>query len=83
MAVIVPECKEMMKDNIKRVGPIVRQTKFTQEKSCEKQFSFDKKTMVISIGGTDAGIFLIEKALESVSRINQDIDVVIGFGSFN
>ena len=39
-----------------------------------------KKTIVISIGGTDAGLFLIEKALESISKINQDIEVVLVSG---
>ncbi len=58
--------------NIKRVGSIVRQTNFSREE-LRKKFSFGKKTIVISIGGTDAGLFLIEKALESISKINQDI----------
>ena len=35
---------------------------------------------MISIGGTDAGIFLIEKALESITKINQDIDVILVSG---
>ncbi|HJJ22566.1 MAG TPA: glycosyltransferase [Nitrosopumilus sp.] len=73
--VILPE-NGNDQDNIKRVGPIVRQTKFSREE-LQKKFSFEKKTIVISIGGTDAGVFLIEKALESISKINQDIEVVV------
>jgi UDP-N-acetylglucosamine--N-acetylmuramyl-(pentapeptide) pyrophosphoryl-undecaprenol N-acetylglucosamine transferase len=73
--VIIPE-KGDDHDNIKRVGPIVRQTNFSREE-LRKKFSFGKTTIVISIGGTDAGLFLIEKALESIAKINQDIQVVL------
>jgi len=76
--VILPENGDDQ-DNIKRVGPIVRQTNFTREE-LRKKFSFEKKTIIISIGGTDAGLFLIEKALESISKINQDIEVVLVSG---
>ncbi len=76
--VILPE-NGNDQDNIKRVGPIVRQTKFSREE-LRKKFSFEKKTIVISIGGTDAGMFLIKKALESVSKISQDIEVVLVSG---
>ena len=76
--VILPEIGDAQ-DNIQRVGPIVRQTDYTREQLREK-FSFDKKTIVISIGGTDAGLFLIEKALEAISKINQDVEVVLVSG---
>lgn len=76
--VILPEIGDN-RDNIKRVGPIVRQTNHTREQLREK-FSFDKKTIVISIGGTNAGLFLIEKSLDAISKINQDIDIVIVSG---
>ena len=74
--VILPE-NGNDQDNIKKVGPIVRQTNFSRDE-LRKKFSFEKKTIVISsIGGTAAGVFLIEKTLESISKINQDIEVVI------
>jgi len=76
--VILPENGDDQ-DNIKRVGPIVRQTKFSREE-LRKKFSFEKKTIVISIGGTDVGLFLIEKALESISKINQDIEIILVTG---
>jgi len=76
--VILPENGDDQ-DNIKRVGPIIRQINFTREE-LRKKFSFEKKTIIISIGGTDAGLFLIEKALESISKINQDIEVVLVSG---
>jgi UDP-N-acetylglucosamine--N-acetylmuramyl-(pentapeptide) pyrophosphoryl-undecaprenol N-acetylglucosamine transferase len=65
--------------NIKRVGPIVRQTNYTREE-LRKKFSFVKKTIIISIGGTNAGLFLIEKALDVISKINQDMEVVLVSG---
>ncbi len=76
--VILPEHGDD-EDNIKKVGPIVRETKFSRE-DLRNKFSFKKKTIVISVGGTDAGLFLIKKALESISKINQDIEVVLVSG---
>ena len=76
--VILPEHGDDQ-DNIRKVGPIVRQTKFSRE-DLRKKFSFEKKTIVISVGGTDSGIFLIRKALESILKINQDIEVVLVSG---
>jgi UDP-N-acetylglucosamine--N-acetylmuramyl-(pentapeptide) pyrophosphoryl-undecaprenol N-acetylglucosamine transferase len=73
--VILPENGDDQ-DNIKKVGPIVRQTKFSRE-DLRNKFSFKKKTIVISVGGTDAGLFLIKKALESISKINQDIETIL------
>lgn len=66
-------------DNIKMVGPIVRETNSTREE-LRKKFSFEKKTILISIGGTSAGLFLIEKALESISKINQELDIILVSG---
>ena len=76
--VIIPE-NGNDEGNIKRVGPIVRQTNFSREE-LRKKFAFDKNTLVVSIGGTDAGSFLIEKTLESALKINQDVDVVVVSG---
>jgi UDP-N-acetylglucosamine--N-acetylmuramyl-(pentapeptide) pyrophosphoryl-undecaprenol N-acetylglucosamine transferase len=67
------------KDNIRRVGPIVRDTNYTRVE-LRKKFSFEKKTIVISIGGTNAGLFLIEKALDAISKINQDVETVLVSG---
>ena len=66
-------------DNIKRVGPIVREINFSREELREK-FSFNKTTIIISIGGTDAGLFLIEKSIKSILKINQDIEIVVVSG---
>ncbi len=76
--VIMPESGDN-KDNIIRVGPIVRKTSLTRELLREK-FSFNKKTIVVSIGGSSSGIFLIEKVIEIFSKINLDADLIIVSG---
>ena len=76
--VIIPEQGDNQ-DNIRRTGPIVRETNFSREE-LRKKFSFDKTTIVISIGGTSAGLFLIDKAIESILKINQDIEIVVVSG---
>ena len=76
--VIIPE-EGHDQGNIKRVGPIVREINVSREELREK-FSFNKTTIIISIGGTDAGLFLIEKSIESILKINQDIEIVVVSG---
>lgn len=75
--VILPE-NGADEQNIKRVGPIVRKTQYSREELREK-FSFNKKTILVAIGGTDAGLFLIEKILEILPKINE-YEVVIVAG---
>ena len=76
--VIIPE-EGHDQGNIKRVGPIVREINFSREE-LRKKFSFNKTTIIISIGGTDAGLFLIEKSIESILKINQDIEIIVVTG---
>ena len=76
--VIIPE-KGRDSGNIRRVGPIVRQTNLSREELRER-FSFDKKTIVVSVGGTDAGAFLIEKVLEAVPKIKHDVETIVVSG---
>jgi len=75
--VILPE-DGRDEDNIRRVGPIVRQTKHSREE-LRDNFSFERKTVLVAIGGTDAGLFLIEKALEILPKVN-DYEIVIVAG---
>ncbi len=76
--VILPETGDDY-ENVKRVGPIVRETKHTRGELRAK-FGFEKKTVVISIGGTDAGLFLIQKAIDAISKTSQDLDTVLVSG---
>ncbi|MFZ8922732.1 MAG: glycosyltransferase, partial [Nitrosopumilaceae archaeon] len=75
--VIIPE-NGKDEDNIRRVGPIVRETKQSREQLRE-EFSFNKKTIVVAIGGTDAGLFLIEKILEILPKLSE-FEIVIVSG---
>ena len=76
--VIIPE-EGHDQDNIKRVGPIVREINFSREE-LRKKFSFNKKTILISVGGTDAGLFLIQKSIESILKLNLDIEIILVTG---
>ena len=76
--VIIPENGEDV-DNIRRIGPIVREINLSREELREK-FSFNKKTILISVGGTDAGLFLIQKSIESILKLNLDIEIILVTG---
>jgi len=76
--VILPE-NGPNEGNITRVGPIVRSTLHTREE-LRKKFSFNKKTIVVSIGGTNAGKFLIDKVVDAFEKIKLDAELVIVSG---
>jgi UDP-N-acetylglucosamine--N-acetylmuramyl-(pentapeptide) pyrophosphoryl-undecaprenol N-acetylglucosamine transferase len=65
--------------NIIRVGPIVRRIQQTRNE-LRKKFSFNKKIIVVSIGGTNAGEFLIDKVIETFEKIKIDAELVIVSG---
>lgn len=73
-AVIIPE-NGIYEGNIKRVGPIVRE--ITQNRdSLRQKYGMRKKTILVTVGGTDAGAFLLD-AMESVAdRINDIADII-------
>ena len=76
--VIIPE-NGPNEGNITRVGPIVRRTLQTRDE-LRKRFSFNKKTIVVSIGGTNAGKFLIDKVVEAFKKLKLDVELVIVSG---
>jgi len=76
--IILPE-NGSDENNIVRVGPIVRKTPHSREE-LRKKFSFDKKMIVVSIGGTNAGQFLIEKTIESFKKLNLDANMLVVSG---
>ncbi|UTY61572.1 MAG: UDP-glucuronosyltransferase [Marine Group I thaumarchaeote] len=77
-AVIIPENGEDV-DNIRRIGPIVREINLSREE-LRKKFLFNKKTILISVGGTNAGLFLIQKSIESILKLNLDIEIILVTG---
>lgn len=78
--VIIPDAGDDY-GNIRHVGPIVRQASAGRD-ALRKQFGFTRNTIVVSTGGTDAGRYLIEKAIEVhrklQSRLDSELVVVSG-----
>ncbi len=70
--VIIPDIGED-NGNVVHVGPIVRQASADRD-TLRMRFGFAKNTIVLSVGGTDAGRFLIEKAIQAHSRIKDRLD---------
>ena len=75
--VIIP-CYGDNKDNFMYVGPIVREVR-ADRITLRKKFGFNKKTIVLSTGGTDAGKYLIDKSIEAYRKLRKkmDLDLVI------
>jgi len=76
--VIIPEEGEDV-DNIRRIGPIVRKINYSREE-LRKKFGFNKKTILISVGGTSAGLFLIHKSIKVILKLGLDIEIILVSG---
>ncbi|MDE1763674.1 MAG: UDP-glucuronosyltransferase [Thaumarchaeota archaeon] len=76
--VIIPENGQSEGKTV-RVGPIVRNVTESRDQ-LRKKYSFDRKTVVASIGGTDIGRFLIDKTVEVFKKSEIDADLVIVSG---
>ena len=78
--VIIPDAGEDS-GNVVHVGPIVRHTSADRD-VLRMSFGFSRKTIVVAIGGTDAGRFLIEKTIEAYRKVGSrlDADLVIVSG---
>lgn len=61
------------KGNVRHVGPIVRRAS-ADRGALRKQFGLAKNTILVSIGGTDAGEYLIEKAIEAHRKVQSKLD---------
>jgi UDP-N-acetylglucosamine:LPS N-acetylglucosamine transferase len=57
--------------NVHRTGPIVRSPSAPREK-LRKELFFRKKTILVTLGGTAIGQFLIDKAIEAFSELKLD-----------
>jgi len=67
------------------VGPIVRDVN-SDRQTLRKRFGFNKKTIIVSVGGTNSGRFLINKAVETYSKIKGVVDaemIVVSGPSLN
>lgn len=76
--VIIPENGQDSGNKV-RVGPIVRDVKESRDQ-LRKKYSFDKKTILVSIGGTSVGKFLIEKTIEAFKKSGVDAELVLVSG---
>jgi UDP-N-acetylglucosamine--N-acetylmuramyl-(pentapeptide) pyrophosphoryl-undecaprenol N-acetylglucosamine transferase len=70
--VIIPELGDD-RDNIRYVGPIVRRAS-ADRNTLRKRFCFEKNTILVSGGGTDAGKYLVQKAIEVHRQLQSKLD---------
>lgn len=70
--VIIPDLGDD-RDNLAYVGPIVREASAGRDE-LRARFGFTRKTIVVSVGGTDAGRYLIEKTIEAYERLRPRLD---------
>lgn len=78
--VIIPDHGEDH-DNFAYVGPIVRDASASRNELRER-FGFHRKTVLVTIGGTNAGAFLIRKSIEAYKKVKNkiDADMVVALG---
>ncbi len=70
--VIIPEVGDD-RENIRYVGPVVRQVS-ADRNTLRRRFGFEKKAILVSGGGTDAGKYLIQKAIEVHPQLQSKLD---------
>lgn len=70
--VIIPDVGDD-RDNITYIGPIVRKVGADRD-TLRKKFGLEKKTIVVSVGGTDIGRHLIERTLAAFQKLRGRID---------
>lgn len=79
--VIVPETGDNI-DNFFYVGPIVRNIAITRDLLREK-LGLNKKTILITTGGTDSGCYLTKKTIKALSGLRHkfDFDLLVSYPS--
>ena len=79
--VIIPDYGEN-KDNISHVGPIVRNLSTSNRSELRKKFGMQRQTVLVSIGGTAAGKYLIEMAIRAHKKLimKMDVDMIVAYG---
>ncbi|MEM3161259.1 MAG: glycosyltransferase [Nitrososphaera sp.] len=70
--VIIPDVGED-RGNLRYVGPIVREVSADRE-TLRRRFNLARKTIVVSVGGTDAGRYLIEKTIGAYRKLKGRLD---------
>ncbi|HEY9398667.1 MAG TPA: glycosyltransferase [Nitrososphaeraceae archaeon] len=79
--VLIPDNGQAV-DNISYVGPVVRNLSTTDRTLLRKKLGIKKRTILVSIGGTSAGRYLIEKSLSAYKnlKIKMDLDLLVALG---
>jgi UDP-N-acetylglucosamine--N-acetylmuramyl-(pentapeptide) pyrophosphoryl-undecaprenol N-acetylglucosamine transferase len=79
--VIIPDYGDDV-DNISYVGPVVRNLSTSDRALLRKKLGIEKSTILVSIGGTNAGRYLIEKTLSAYKNLilKMDLDLLVALG---
>ena len=74
-AVILPQ-NGQDRSNLHMVGPIVRHIAHSRE-TLRARFGMDKKTVLVTVGGTDAGGFLLDAMEKVAERLGDAADTMV------
>ncbi|MGC2440969.1 MAG: glycosyltransferase, partial [Nitrososphaeraceae archaeon] len=79
--VIIPDNGDDV-DNISYVGPVVRNLSTSDRTLLRKKLGIEKRTILVSIGGTNAGRYFIEKTLSAYKNLilKMDLDLLVALG---
>ncbi|HEY7228191.1 MAG TPA: glycosyltransferase [Nitrososphaeraceae archaeon] len=79
--VIIPDNGKDI-DNISYVGPVVRNLSTNDRTLLRKKLEIDKRTILVCIGGTNAGLYLIKRTLSAYKSLNmkKDLDLLVALG---
>jgi UDP-N-acetylglucosamine--N-acetylmuramyl-(pentapeptide) pyrophosphoryl-undecaprenol N-acetylglucosamine transferase len=79
--VIIPDYGDDV-DNISYVGPVVRNLSTSARTLLRKKLGIEKRTILVSIGGTNAGRYLIEKTVSAYKNLilKMDLDLLVALG---
>ena len=79
--VIIPDNGDDV-DNISYVGPVVRNLSISDRTLLRKKLGIEKRTILVTIGGTNAGRYFIEKTLSAYKNLilKMDVDLLVALG---
>jgi UDP-N-acetylglucosamine--N-acetylmuramyl-(pentapeptide) pyrophosphoryl-undecaprenol N-acetylglucosamine transferase len=72
--VIIPDYGNDI-DNKSYIGPIVRELTTTDRGVLRKKFGMDKPTILLTIGGTTSGKYLIEMTIKAFKKLRMKLDI--------
>ena len=79
--VLIPDTGEDI-GNISYIGPVVRNLSITDRTLLRKKLGIEKRTILVCIGGTNAGLYLIERTLSAYKNLKMktDLDLLVALG---